>query len=100
MQQEYDSLIQNQTWKTVPRNESNKALDGKWIYRVKENSGGTIESFKACYVVCGFEQIENLNYFETCAPTLQRSSLRLLIAIVSKYNLLAEQIDISTSFLN
>ena len=49
MQRELDALNSQKTWSLVP-------LPGKWVYRIKYNSNGTIERYKARLVAKGFSQ--------------------------------------------
>lgn len=44
MQQEYSALINNNTWDLVPLPSGRKAIiDCKWVFRVKENSDGSLQ---------------------------------------------------------
>lgn len=100
MQDEVNALYENQTWDLVPRNEASKVLQGRWVFRVKDATTHSQARFKARYVVKGYEQQYGENFFETFAPTLQKSTLRILLALVAKYNLVCEQLDVTTAFLN
>nr|GFA50963.1 zinc finger, CCHC-type [Tanacetum cinerariifolium] len=61
---------------------------------------GTIEKFKARLVIQGFRQKSTLDYFETYAPVVRISTIRLLIALASIHSLIIHQMDVKTSFLN
>ena len=60
MQEEFNALIRNQTWCLVPPEQNMKLVGKKWIYRVKQNSDGSINKYKARLVAKGFLQIEGL----------------------------------------
>ncbi|KAH9687883.1 Integrase catalytic domain-containing protein [Citrus sinensis] len=47
MQDEFDALIKNQTWCLVPPEQNMKLVGNKWIFRVKQNSNGTLNKYKA-----------------------------------------------------
>jgi hypothetical protein len=47
MDAEYAALIQNQTWRLVPRPPSVNVIDSKWIFKVKHHANGSIEQYKA-----------------------------------------------------
>ena len=67
----------------------------------KENeSDGSIDKYKARLVVKGFRQKEGLDYFDTYSPVTRITSIRMLIAIASLYNLEIHQMDVKTAFLN
>jgi hypothetical protein len=55
--------------------------------------------FKARLVARGYNQEHGLNYFESYAPTLSLTSLRLLIGLASRQNLKIHNLDITTAYL-
>ena len=56
MEEEMDSLVNNQTWDLVQFNLVGKrALQNKWVYRLKEEDGGK-KRYKARIVVKGFSK--------------------------------------------
>ena len=53
MKDEMDSFLKNKTWDLCKLPASKKALQNKWVYRLKEEDGGK-KRFKARLVVKGF----------------------------------------------
>jgi transposase InsO family protein len=101
IQKEYSSLIKNGTWTEVDKlPNGRKALPTKWVFKIKLNSAGNIERYKARLVVKGFKQIEGLDYTETFAPVAKFSTIRLMIAVTASLDLECQQMDFSTAFLN
>ncbi|GKF84090.1 zinc finger, CCHC-type containing protein, partial [Tanacetum coccineum] len=47
-----------------------------------------------------FKQMSGIDYFDTYAPVARISTIRLLIAMASIYNLIIHQMDVKTAFLN
>lgn len=45
-----------------------KIADKKCVYKVKYNTNGSVEKYKARLIAKGFQQIVGLNYFE---PSVQ-----------------------------
>lgn len=45
-----------------------KAIECKWVCKVKYNSNGLIERFKARLMILENDQVERLDYNETFAP--------------------------------
>ncbi|CAI7841189.1 unnamed protein product [Closterium sp. NIES-54] len=70
MDRELKALKERNTWKVVPismtRNKT--ILTGKWVFRVKTKADGTIDKFKARWVVRGFDQEHGRDFTETFAP--------------------------------
>ncbi|KAH9726484.1 retrovirus-related pol polyprotein from transposon RE2 [Citrus sinensis] len=46
MQEEFSALMRNQPWCLVPPEQNMKLVGNKWIYRVKQNSNGSINKYK------------------------------------------------------
>ena len=46
MKDEYNALIKNETWTSIPNDSSYKLIGNKWVHRVKENPDGTINNTK------------------------------------------------------
>ena len=43
MIEEYEALLQNQTWRLVPPEPGQNMVDCKWVYKLKRHSDGSIE---------------------------------------------------------
>lgn len=56
MNDEFNTLIQNQTWTLVLRPAHTKPIEYKWIFQLKYHLDGTIERYKTQLVVKGFNQ--------------------------------------------
>lgn len=100
MQSEYDALIQNGTWSLVPLPAGRKAVGSKWIFRIKENSDGTINKYKARLVAKGFNQREGTDYSETFAPVIKPITVRIILTLALTHKWSLKQIDINNAFLN
>jgi hypothetical protein len=100
MEKEYESLMKNNTWTLVSLPPGAKPIGSKWIYKKKLNSDGTIERYKARFVAQGFSQQEGIDYNETFAPVVRYKTLRILLTVVTIYNLEIHQMDVETAFLN
>ena len=78
----------------------NKPIGYKWIFKRKLKPDGTIDKYKARLVAKGYRQKEGLDYFDTYSPVSRITSIRMLIAIASLYNMDIHQMDVKTAFLN
>jgi hypothetical protein len=81
MQEEYNSLLENQTWDLVPLPSGRKIFRCRWIYRTKSAMDGQIRKYKAKLVAKGFKQVHGIDYDETFAPVAKMDSIRLELAI-------------------
>ena len=99
MDDEYQSLKENNTFDIVPLPEGKKLVGGRWVFAIKESSGSE-ELFKARYVAKGFTQVHGTDYFETFSPTAKMSSIRIMMQLAANSNLTVHQMDVKTAFLN
>jgi hypothetical protein len=56
MQAEYDALLVNDTWSLVPQPPGVNLVTGKWIYHHKLLADGSLDRYKARWVLRGFTQ--------------------------------------------
>ena len=97
MEEEMNSLTENNTFTLSDLPEGKNAVGGRWVYTIKESSAGA-KTFKARYVAKGYSQVRGIDFQETFAPTANLTSLRLLIA--AQHDLVLHQMDVKTAYLN
>lgn len=100
MKEEYDSLMLNETWTLSKLPAGKKAISSKWVFKTKVNADGVAVRHKARLVAKGFNQLKGIDYNETYAPVVRYTSIRFLLALAAKYDLLIHQMDAVTAFLN
>jgi hypothetical protein len=83
MQEEYNSLLENQTLDLVPLPSRRKLVRCIWVYRTKSTIDGQINRYKARLVTKGFQEVHGIDYDETFAPVAKMDSIRLALAIVA-----------------
>lgn len=71
----------------------------KWVFKKKRGVDGSVQRCKARLVAKGYTQ-EYGDYHEMFAPTLKYKSLRLMLALSISSNIIIEQLDVKTAFLN
>jgi transposase InsO family protein len=95
---EYEQLVDAETWELVPRSEAPNVISGKWVFKIKKNSDGSIDRYKARWVARGFSQKHDIDYTEIFAPVIRYSSVRLLLSIANIHDLDLYGCDVSNAF--
>ena len=93
------ALKHNQTWKLVEKPRNKNIVGCKFIFRIKRDKNGEVLKYKARLVAQGFSQRFGTDFTETFAPVGKMLSFRIFIAFAVKYDLLMEQIDVVSAFL-
>ncbi|GAU49301.1 hypothetical protein TSUD_367130 [Trifolium subterraneum] len=100
MKEELDSIESNQSWELVDLPHNKRAIDVKWVYKLKMNSKGEITRHKARLVAKGFLQREGIDYGEVIAPVTRMETIRLVTAIANMNDWPMYQMDVKSAFLN
>lgn len=101
MDKEIADLLGHETWELVRRDsipKGRRASKSKWVYKIKYLRDGTIERFKARFVVCGYSQIKGQDYTRAFSSTLRATSFRILLAIAAYEGLTLHQMDVTNAF--
>jgi hypothetical protein len=99
MEDEINSLLQNETWVLVENPSGRKPIQNRWVYKIKRDSHGGIK-FKARLVAKGFSQRPGIDYNETYSPVVKHDSIRTILSLSAVLDLELLQLDVKTAFLN
>ncbi|MBW0531620.1 hypothetical protein O181_071335 [Austropuccinia psidii MF-1] len=77
-----------------------KPIGGGWVFVKKPAIGSDPARFKARYVARGNSQLSGVNFHETFAPTATFASLRILLTLAAKSNLIIASFDFTAAYLN
>ena len=100
IKKELDGLEKMGTWRLVKRPPDANVVDTKWVFRIKKNSAGEIEKYKARLVARGFTQIYGVDYYETYAPVARMTSFRLMLALAARKGWTVDNFDFDQAYLN
>jgi len=100
MQREFDAMQANRTWTLVPRPPGTRVITGKWVFKHKMNPDGTLERYKARWVVRGFNQRPGIDFGEAFSPVVKPATIRTVLTLVATNNWPAHQLDVSNAFLH
>ncbi|CAL1397307.1 unnamed protein product [Linum trigynum] len=100
MQDEMDSLYENNTFELVKLSKGKRALKNKWVFKIKHDEHNRQPLFKARLVVKGFSQRKCIDFDEIFSPVVKMTSIRTVLGIAASLNLEVEQMDVKTAFLH
>jgi hypothetical protein len=100
MQEEYNSLLKNQSWDLVPLPYGRKLVRCRWVYRTKSAMDGPIRKYKVRLVAKGFQQVHGIDYDEAFALVAKMDSIRLTISIAASKGWEVHQMDVKNAFLH
>lgn len=95
---EISTLLANGTWNIVELPPGKWAIGSRWVFKVKHNSDGSVEHYKARLVVKGYSQHLGYDYTEIFSPTFRPASLCLILALAAQEGYQLRSIDISSTF--
>lgn len=99
LHEELQSLKKNETWDLVNLPNGKTAIPLKWVFTVKLNEHDQITRYKARLVAKGFYQKFGSDYQETFSPVARFASLRLILSLAASQDMLIEQLDVTSAFL-
>jgi hypothetical protein len=90
------------TWILEDRPPGANVISGKWVYKTKyalKDGVQTIVRRKARYVARGCGQKAGIDYFETYAPTVKYSTVRVILQLATVFDWDVKQLDVTTAYL-
>ena len=92
MELEYNSI--------VDRSKSKNIIGSKWVFAIKCKPDDFFERYKARLVAQGCSQKFNIDYHETFVSVVRHSTVRIILALAVRYELLLRHVDIMAAYLN
>ena len=99
IEDEFSSLDDKETWEPDDDPQA-KPLPTHIVLKVKRDKEGDVDRFKARVVAGGNHQTHGEDYFDTYAPVVHFSVVRIFLYIAVCLSMFIAQVDIKTAFLN
>jgi len=95
--EEHAALLDNHAWDLVPRPNKANVVTGKWIFKHKFHADGSLERYKARWVLHGFTQRPGVDYDETFSPVVKPATVRTVITLAHTWNWPIHQLDVKNA---
>ena len=87
------------TWDEVDREEQVNVLLSTWAFKCKGCPGRSVRKFKGRFCCRGDRQVEGVDSFETFAPVVNWTTVRLLLIMSTVLGLATSQADCTAAFV-
>jgi len=81
MKVESTTLTKLKAWKIIPITSEMNILDSTWAFECKRYPDGNIRKFKARFCCRGDQQVFGIAYFDTFAPVVAWTTVRILLIL-------------------
>mmetsp|Transcript_20264 Transcript_20264/g.48252 ORF Transcript_20264/g.48252 Transcript_20264/m.48252 type:complete len:257 (+) Transcript_20264:925-1695(+) len=99
IKEELGAHVARRTWVAAMLPAGRKAIGAKWVFKTKPGHAGVPERKKARLVCKGFSQTYGIDYEETFAPTVSKTTIRAVFSFAAHEDWVIEQADVNTAFL-
>ena len=87
-------------WEVVQRQPWMRVLPSTWAFRCKRYPDGSVRKLKARFCARGDKQIEGVDCFDTFAPVVNWTTVRLMLILTLILNLATCQVDYTAAFVH
>eukprot|EP00253_Pinus_taeda_P010097 PITA_10097 len=100
MNEEYRSLLENDTWDLVPLPKGRKLVICEWVYRTKFGPDGKVDKHKAHLVSKRFSQVEGIDYTKSFSHVAKMNSILHVFSLAPSFKWEVHQMDVKSAFLH
>ena len=86
------------TWEQVERKPDMNVIQSTWAFKIKRFPDGLARKLKSRLCVRGDQQIEGVDFFDTYAPVVQWSTVRMMFILSLQLGLASTQVDYVSAF--
>jgi histone deacetylase 1/2 len=99
MEAEFSALLTNNTWDILPRPPCANVVTGKWVFKQKFKADGSLERYKARWLLRGFTQRPGIDFTETFSPVVKPATVRTVMSLALSRSWPIHQLDVNNTFL-
>ncbi|WVZ89460.1 hypothetical protein U9M48_035863 [Paspalum notatum var. saurae] len=100
MEKEHGALLQNHIWDLVPCLARVNVVSGKWVFCHKFKADGSLDRYKARWVLRSFTQCPGIDYDETFNLVVKLTAVQTILSLALSCGLPIHQLDIKNAFLH
>nr|GEX44203.1 hypothetical protein [Tanacetum cinerariifolium] len=82
----------------VPCAFNTNVVDGKWVYKLKQNKNGAITRYKARFVAKGFQQQPRIDFHEIFSSVVKSTTIRAFLSLAVTNDWPLRQLDTQNAF--
>lgn len=90
MQEEIKLLHKNKTWKLILLSHRRKAINLKWIYKIKRDGNDKVEQCHTRLVVKRYSHEEDIDLNEIFSHVVRFNIIRVILNLCATFNLYLE----------
>ncbi|GJX40386.1 ribonuclease H-like domain-containing protein [Tanacetum coccineum] len=100
MSDEYNALINNNTWVLVPRPQGANVIHSLWLFRHKYHADGSLSRYKALLFANGNNQQLGIDCDETFSSVDKLATIQTVLSLSVSQKWRIHQLDVKNAFLN
>jgi hypothetical protein len=100
MTEEYHALLGNDTWDLMPHPQNANIVSGKWVFRHKLKPDGSLDRYKARWVLRSFSQDQGIDFDETLSPVVKPAMVHAVLSIALSLKWDTPQLNVKSAFLH
>jgi hypothetical protein len=96
--EEYEALLSNSTWDLVSQPPGANVVTGRWIFKHKLKADGSLDRYKARWILQGFTQCPGVDYDKTFSLVVKPTTVWTVLTLVVSKGWLVHQLNVKNTF--